>query len=277
MKYTEQEFKFDHIFDLIRYGFSSLFLAPFRFTNELSRKLPYIPQNVLIKISTWSIGIDVILIVIDLIFRFKDKNWSPISGAIPLVAYLLSLGILGGIYYFLMNWNQPKFKIVSDSQKDENRRKRKSIAEDGEAIAEPVEAVTEEKSRTGDRKGTRKKYKESELNIDNIDNLDLEGVSQFLDKDLEIDVSGIELTLDSEADIILDCEIPSKASESKINEAVATDKYKMSESSLNEIDLNLGADIEDLDISGAFNGSADIAQSILDLSDKENIEYNFEL
>lgn len=130
MKYTEQEFKFDHIFDFIRYLFSSIFLAPFRFTNELTRKLPYLQQELLSDFNLWAIGINAFLIVTKIISCFRSRNFNPFAGTIPLVAYILSGGVLCLCYFYLQTWTQPNFRRVTEEEKMEERIKHKRVISD---------------------------------------------------------------------------------------------------------------------------------------------------
>lgn len=130
MKYTEQEFKFDHIFDFIRYLFSSIFLAPFRFTNELTRKLPYLQQELLSDFNLWAIGINAFLIVTKVISCFRNKNFNPFAGTIPLVAYILSGGVLCLCYFYLQTWTQPNFRRITEAEKIEEKIKHKRVVSD---------------------------------------------------------------------------------------------------------------------------------------------------
>lgn len=130
MKYTEQEFKFDHIFDFIRYLFSSIFLAPFRFTNELTRKLPYLQQELLSDFNLWAIGINAFLIVTKVISCFRNKNFNPFAGTIPLVAYILSGGVLCLCYFYLQTWTQPNFRRITEEEKIEEKIKHKRVVSD---------------------------------------------------------------------------------------------------------------------------------------------------
>lgn len=117
MRYTEQEFKLDHIFDYIRYGFSSIILAPFRLINEITKKICYLPLPIIEKCCITAIGLDVLITVITIISLLRKHNFSLFVGKVPLIACLLSLVILGLLYYGLSCVKMPTFKYVSDEDK----------------------------------------------------------------------------------------------------------------------------------------------------------------
>lgn len=117
MRYTEQEFKFDHIFDVIRYVFSSLILAPFRLINELTRKIIYIPLKVIERCGLVALGINVLIIVWTVIDLIRKNNFSLISGRMPLLPCMLSCVFLCVFQYSLTFVKNPKFNYVSEEEK----------------------------------------------------------------------------------------------------------------------------------------------------------------
>ena len=187
MKYTEQEFKFDHAFDLIRYIFSSVFLAPFRFTNELTRKLPYLQQDLLLQFNIWAIGINVVLIAIKILSCIKDKIFNPFAGTIPLVAYLCSLGFLVLLYIKVQTLSQPSFRKVTSEEKLMDKARK--------AFGEPVTEINVKKE---SKPNTIKINYESEEDFINDDTLEVIDISDIADNIKQGNITTGDFELDSD-------------------------------------------------------------------------------
>ena len=230
MKYTEQEFKFDHVFDFIRYIFSSPFLAPFRFTNELTRKLPYLNRSILWAICIWALGFDIVLIVINLIDQYIGGEFSLIKGNVPLIAYLVSIIPMLLLLYFVANMNQPKFKLV-----DKEAKARKAVVPNEHYFEEDgIHNLNEEVEDIESDNSSIPEYNAEELNYNNLDNLRPSGISQTIAKDIELDLSGLEEGLVN-SDFTAECEIPSTVVNNKIQDAINNDEFNIGKSSLNNI------------------------------------------
>lgn len=241
MKYTEQEFKFDHIFDFIRYLFSSIFLAPFRFTNELTRKLPYLQQELLSDFNLWAIGINAFLIVTKIISCFRSRNFNPFAGTIPLVAYILSGGVLCLCYFYLQTWTQPNFRRVTEEEKMEERIKHKRVIsdlresvileEDEELISDDTleeidvtniaEHIKNKTVTTGDEEidndfielqeaiqefGEEDDYNEADIRDSFIDNLELSEEDLKFDEDVQDAIACDKYQMDVATEIITSSE-----------------------------------------------------------------------
>lgn len=263
MKYTSQDFKFDHPFDFIRYLFSGLIFAPFRFTNEITRKIPYFTQDKLVKVNVWAIAINVILIAIDLVNRTIAKNWNPLRGKIPLVTYLVSLGFLGILLYFTVNMNQPKFKIVDKEIKQANKEKRESLKNQQTfKYKEEYKSNVKKKEENKDSEVEIPNYNESELNLDNVDNLKPSGVKETIEREIHLDVDDLQNEMYN-SNYEKDCEIPSNVSEAKVSEAVKNDKFNIKGSGLNEVNEECVPNIDELQ----FGEPTDVNDIKLDLGD----------
>lgn len=96
MRYTEYDYKTETPFDTIRLMSSSIFLAPFRLVNEISKKILYLPKDLVEKVEMTAMGINVGAMVIDIGFDLVN-NQSPVPACIYFGA---SLGLLVGVYLF---------------------------------------------------------------------------------------------------------------------------------------------------------------------------------
>lgn len=248
MKYTEQEFKFDHIFDFIRYLFSSIFLAPFRFTNELTRKLPYLQQELLSDFNLWAIGINAFLIVTKIISCFRTKNFNPFAGTIPLVAYILSGGVLCLCYFYLQTWTQPNFRRVTEEEKIEERIKHKRVVSD---LRESV--ILEED--------------EELISDDTLEEIDVTNIAEHIKSktvttgDEEIDNEFIEL---QEA-------MQEFGEEDDYNEADIRDSF-INNLELSEEDLKFDEDVQDAIACDKYQ--MDVATEIISSSEDASIDIN---
>ena len=278
MKYTEQEFKLDHVFDFIRYIFSSPFLAPFRFTNELTRKLPYLSRSILWSICGWGLGFDVLLIVINLVNQYIGGEFSLIKGNIPLIAHIVSILPMLLLLYFVANMNQSKFKLA-----DKEAKARKAAVtdehyfegEDGYNVNETTEEVEPDNSSITE-------YSAEELNYDNLDNLRPSGISQTIANDIELDLSGLEEGL-MNSDFTTECEIPSSVGDNKIQDAINNDEFNLEKSSLNTVNIDNQPTLEELPldmIPGLDDIKLDLDNVIGDLNtsiDFSKYDNNFKL
>lgn len=245
MKYTEQEFKFDHAFDLIRYIFSSIFLAPFRFTNELTRKLPYLQQELLIQFNIWAIGINIVLIAIKIISCIKDRVFNPFAGTIPLVAYICSCGFLVLFYLRVQSLSQPSFRKATSEEKLTDKARRAF----GEAVPSPVNATADKE--TGIKVNPNVDY-DLEENIIGDDTLEVIDISDIGENIRQGNITTGDLKLDEELKEIDEALESSKnmnlASQQSLDEIIS-----LMENSID--DLELDKDVEAAIACDKFNTS----------------------
>lgn len=280
MKYTEQEFKFDHIFDFVRYLFSSIFLAPFRFTNELTRKLPYLQQELLSEFNIWAIGINAFLIVTKIVSCVKNKNFNPFSGTIPLVAYILSGGVLCLVYFYLQTWVQPTFRRVTEEEKQMERIKHKRVISDleGSAVSENEDLINDETLETIDVTNIAENIKNNFVTTG-----DKEIDEEFIE--LESAFNELELLEDDEKEIIdsfvenLPKEQEDIEFDNEVQSAIACDKYgldSIEEELVSSEDASINIDdVPNLDTS--FTGLDTIDLSSLNSEDSDVFDNNLDL
>lgn len=253
MKYTEQEFKFDHIFDFIRYIFSSPFLAPFRFINELTRKLPYMGKPITWKICVWSFGFNILLIILNIIGQYMGGSFSLTKGSIPLIAHIVSIIPLLMLTYLVARMRQPNLKPANKetimrraSHVDEHyfEKEDSHIPSEEGCTEEPLDILS------------KLEYSEEELNYDNVDNLPPSGISETISQNIELDLSGLEEKLNN-TDFNNKCEIPSNIVDSKIQDAINNDEFNIESSNLGTVNPDNEPDIGELNLDN-LSGLEDI-------------------
>lgn len=128
MRYTEYEFTVDHIFDLIRIAFSSVFLAPLRIVSEVSKKVMYIEKSKITKCCKVSLALGVLLLLADLCIAMAHKSIYLYEGSTPVVAEIIAIFILGCLYYASTIYDQPS--VVYNSKPRQQNRKRPKVQVD---------------------------------------------------------------------------------------------------------------------------------------------------
>ncbi len=244
MKYTEQEFKFDHAFDLIRYIFSSIFLAPFRFTNELTRKLPYLQQEILLQFNVWAIGINIVLLAIKVISCIKDKVFNPFAGTIPLIAYICSCAFLVLFYLKVQSLSQPSFRKATSEEKLTDKARRAF----GESV-KPQPTVNMNKDSIKIRQSLDYDKEENIIGDDTLEVIDISDIGENLrqgnittgDLKLDEELKEIDEALANSNDINI-------ASQQSLDEIIS-----LMENSLEDIELD--KDIESAIACDKFNAS----------------------
>lgn len=120
-RYTEDDFTFDSLFDIIRFICSSLFLAPVRLVNEITKKAPYMSKDCLGNVSITAMIINLILIIINIGLQLLHNKFSLVSGSLPLVSLLGSLIILLGFHYSLARLGFVKMRYKKPSEDIEEK------------------------------------------------------------------------------------------------------------------------------------------------------------
>lgn len=115
-RYTEDDFTFDSLFDVIRFICSSLFLAPVRLVNEITKKAPYMSKDCLGNVSITAMIINLILIVINVGLQLANNRFSLVSGSLPLISLLGSLVLLVIFHYLLARLGFVKMRFKKPSE-----------------------------------------------------------------------------------------------------------------------------------------------------------------
>lgn len=121
-RYTEDNFTFDSLFDVIRFIFSSVFLAPIRLVNEITKKIPYASKDCLGKVSITSILINLLLIVINIGLQLYHNKFSFLSGSVPLISLIGSLILLISFNFALQKFGFIQMKLKEDEVPSEEKK-----------------------------------------------------------------------------------------------------------------------------------------------------------
>ena len=108
MRYTEYEFKLDHVFDFIRLIFSSIFLSPFRLINEITKKIIYLPKELVVKIVKIAFVVDIVVFAGCIVDMVLDGKFNFIHGKLPLLSCIVALVLIGAVYYVVEIHQQPE-------------------------------------------------------------------------------------------------------------------------------------------------------------------------
>lgn len=105
MRYTENEFKIDHIFDFIRIFFSSIFLAPYRLLNEYSKKILLLDKRIIKYNMLVAIGFNILFLARE-IYKIFTNPLLQISDSY-LIDICISLVIIMVVYYVTSIFDKP--------------------------------------------------------------------------------------------------------------------------------------------------------------------------
>lgn len=177
MRYTESDFTIDHVFDFIRLVFSSIFLAPFRFCNEYSKKLLFLDKECIRKHVLLALALVLFLAVTEGIGIIRANEFVILASNIP--ALLLAFIIIGALYYLVMIYDQPKVTYgVKPEKPKKEKQKRKPIKFDAEDLIEDNEEELERLA------------KEKEVETSDISNgIDLSGIKFNMPEKEKVEVT----------------------------------------------------------------------------------------
>lgn len=171
MRYTEEDFTVDHVFDLIRLVTSSIFLAPFRLIGTISSKVIYIGEDALQGVIKFAIGVDIVTIAMISGYQIFFSKFSLISGRLSILDCLVSLAVLAVMYIvstmFVGKHSLEDFKGEVDIKPDKEETKVTFTDED---IIQPDSSL------------------ESVINMDSSEDLEIKSasdISKFLIDSLE--------------------------------------------------------------------------------------------
>lgn len=112
MRYTEHEFKIDHVFDFIRIFFSSIFLAPYRLLNEYSRKILLLDKRIIKYNMLCAIGFNLLFLARE-VYKIFTCAYLQISDTY-LVEMCISLVAIMVVFYLTSIFDKP---ILTDNIK----------------------------------------------------------------------------------------------------------------------------------------------------------------
>ena len=141
MRYTESDFTIDHIFDFIRLVFSSVFLAPFRFCNEYSKKLLFIDKEHIRHHVLLALGLNLVLGVFEIIRILRTRAFIVLASNVP--ALLISFIVIVGLYSLVMSYDQPKVSYGKKPRPIKSSRKKEVKFDAEDLISDNEEAIQE--------------------------------------------------------------------------------------------------------------------------------------
>ncbi len=112
MRYTEHEFKIDHVFDFIRVFFSSIFLAPYRLLNEYSRKILLLDKKIIKYNMLCAIGFNLLFLARE-VYKIFTCPYLQISDTY-LVEMCISLVVIMVVFYLTSIFDKP---VLTDNIK----------------------------------------------------------------------------------------------------------------------------------------------------------------
>lgn len=146
MRYTEKEydFKFDSVYDFIRILFSTTFLAPFRFFNEMSKKIIFLGKNSVKEILNTAVIIAALLLAGELGYQLLIGKLSLLSGNVPLIAVVLALLGVFGLSFKVDDFNLEELDIFEECESVEPKPIVEEVMEVQPNTNNTVEEVVEE-------------------------------------------------------------------------------------------------------------------------------------
>lgn len=120
MRYADYDFTIDHIFDFIRIFFSIIFVAPWRYFHNMTIKLTFIDKDKLVRFAQVAVGINVLLIVCEVIGLLSSGSFSIMYTRIP--ALFLCFIMLAVVYYLIGIYDQPMIKYGKKPVKVERKK-----------------------------------------------------------------------------------------------------------------------------------------------------------
>lgn len=145
MRYTEKEydFKFDSVYDFIRILFSTTFLAPFRFFNEMSKKIIFLGKKSVKEILNTAVIIAALLLAGEFGYQLLIGKISLLSGNVPLIAVALALLGVFGLSFKVDDFNLEELDIFEECEAVEPKPIVEEVVEVQQNTSNPVEEVVE--------------------------------------------------------------------------------------------------------------------------------------
>lgn len=145
MRYTEKEydFKFDSVYDFIRILFSTTFLAPFRFFNEMSKKIIFLGKKSIKEILNTAVIIAALLLAGEFGYQLLISKLSLLGGNVPLLAVALALLGVFGLSFKVDDFDLEELDIFEECEVVEPKPIVEEVAEVQSNINNPVENIVE--------------------------------------------------------------------------------------------------------------------------------------
>ena len=145
MRYTEKEydFKFDSVYDFIRILFSTTFLAPFRFFNEMSKKIIFLGKKSIKEILNTAVIIAALLLAGEFGYQLLISKLSLLGGNVPLLAVALALLGVFGLSFKVDDFDLEELDIFEECEVVEPKPIVQEVAEVKSNINNPVENIVE--------------------------------------------------------------------------------------------------------------------------------------
>ena len=145
MRYTEKEydFKFDNVYDFIRILFSTTFLAPFRFFNEMSKKIIFLGKKSVKEILNTAVIIAALLLAGEFGYQLLISKLSLLGGNVPLLAVALALLGVFGLSFKVDDFDLEELDIFEECEVVEPKPIVEEVAEVQSNINNPVENIVE--------------------------------------------------------------------------------------------------------------------------------------
>lgn len=145
MRYTEKEydFKFDSVYDFIRILFSTTFLAPFRFFNEMSKKIIFLGKKSVKEILNTAVIIAALLLAGEFGYQLLIGKLSLLSGNVPLIAVALALLGVFGLSFKVDDFDLEELDIFEECEAVEHKPIVEEVVEVQPNTSNPVEEVVE--------------------------------------------------------------------------------------------------------------------------------------
>lgn len=145
MRYTEKEydFKFDSVYDFIRILFSTTFLAPFRFFNEMSKKIIFLGKKSIKEILNTAVIIAALLLAGEFGYQLLISKLSLLGGNVPLLAVALALLGVFGLSFKVDDFDLEELDIFEECEVVEPKPIVQEVAEVQSNINNPVENIVE--------------------------------------------------------------------------------------------------------------------------------------
>ncbi|WP_304427987.1 hypothetical protein [uncultured Clostridium sp.] len=262
MRYTEKEydFIFDSVYDFVRVLFSTTFLAPFRFFNEMSKKIILLGKKGIKDILNTAVIISALLLAGEFGYQILFTKLSLLKGSVPLISIAIAL-----VGVFFLNKKVDDFDIeeLDIFEECEAEEKVENILN----MEKPLEDIVEKPIIENEEITTKEKSSDIMDRYDNIMNDDI--IDD--DTDLIAMLNNIDVSEINNSEKILDT-IKNPVNEDGLSQAYSYNTQQLSGDNYDEdlakyaeydgiisedINNSLKEQVEKFDVSDAYNSIPD--------------------
>lgn len=106
MRYTERELKTEYstFSEYVNSIFELLIFSPFRLINEISKKVVFLEKSRIEKLFLTTIGISLIIVVLECIINFALRTLNIFTGKFPIIFQIICIAIIIFLYGFIRNY-----------------------------------------------------------------------------------------------------------------------------------------------------------------------------